>query len=593
MRRLIWVLTLGALLAAKWAIPACASAPGYIGHFAPAWAQDGSALYFFRGIVRLGPDPAGRYVEGRQHLYRINSDGQGLRPVNIGAAATDVSPDGRQVLAAQMEVWLMQPDRPETLRALWQPPDGHLLIEARFAPSGYLALTQNRDRFSLWTLGPKGESREARVLPVGHEFAWSPSGRFLLIGGWDGLWWCQTGPVKPARITDEARGPIEAFGFLNGPGDRAFFRVNGQCCEVWPEGATIKVKAVAENDLAGRQFRAGPPQGGYAGELDYALPGPGGQVLAVGGGDLLLLAAASGRSRVVAHLTPSGRAAWSSDGNTAVFSAAGDIYRLAVSGSTVQRVASGFDPVLSQRGDRIAFWRAHGGLPQVFVQDLASGEIRMLTFLGGKSPAWIAQDRYVYVAWQNGQWQVALGRADTEPQMLSSLSFYTAQLASFPSYKEARLFADACAVFSGKWPVYIVTAEVSGTRWYRVRLGIFESPEASTKALAAIAADLKQVPSWDGQSFVTRAANEFGWLWPLPGGGGVVFEAMGAIYHINFGDHNTRVLWSPSVLSPKPSRELALSPDGQRVAFVDEQGRLLIIGLKDGKVNVALDTRPL
>lgn len=569
------------------------NARGYIGAFSPAWTPEGSSLLFRRGLVYLGAEGTGRYVESREHLYSIAPDGGNMRPINVGRAATDCSSDGQSQLLVMIELWTIKSGRPETLHLLWEPPEGHILLDARFAPGGsYRALTLHRGALVLWSLDQSGCGVSKKDLPGGPAYAWSPSDNIILTGGWAGLWWYPVGASKPVQLATGDRGPVDVFGFARDAGEKGYYMVGKQAYSVWPESGVLKVQAVASMPkMMSEGTRTETLDDRSPGPVTFFLPGPSSRLLTSDGTRLSHWSPAGERTGL-GGLSPDGRAGWTADGRIAVFSVSGDMFRYSFQSGKAEPVGPGYDPVPAPSGNLTAFWRMVEGLPQVFVLD-GTGAQSMQTAKGGKNPCWLSEDELALLAWDGGGWQVAaMKRNSRSPAIQTTLHFYTAQLAAFSSFKEARLFAEACAAFSGTLPVYLVTADVGGTRWYRVRLGIFESVQDLETALSGISPELKRIPAWDGKYFVSRASNEYGWLWASPDGSAIVFEAMGILYRFERSKEALRVLWKPRVLSPWAIREAALSPDGSRLAFIDESGRLNIMPAAGGPAKVILEARP-
>ena len=195
-----------------------------------------------------------------------------------------------------------------------------------------------------------------------------------------------------------------------------------------------------------------------------------------------------------------------------------------------------------------------------------------------KQPLWIGRDELAYLAYEKGNWQIATVNLKQQTQkVLSRFAFYSIQLASFPSMNEARLFADQCLPYSDGWPVFIVSGEVNGIYWYRVRLGIFEDREAAESIFETLKPKLDLVRTWDGSHYIATATNVYGTLWYHEDGYALLFELMGAIYRADLKSGAVAPVWKPQLLSPTVERECALSPDGKYLAFVNEQHELCLL----------------
>jgi TolB protein len=103
--------------------------------------------------------------------------------------------------------------------------------------------------------------------------------------------------------------------------------------------------------------------------------------------------------------------AWRSSGEVATtLSYEGDqeIYLVRPDGSVSRRVTNskGIDvsPTFSPDGSKMAFVSSRNGLPQIFIQDLQSGQVKRLTFSGryNTQPSWSpAGDKIAYSTWEN------------------------------------------------------------------------------------------------------------------------------------------------------------------------------------------------
>ncbi|NHQ60616.1 Tol-Pal system beta propeller repeat protein TolB [Chlorobium sp. BLA1] len=97
-----------------------------------------------------------------------------------------------------------------------------------------------------------------------------------------------------------------------------------------------------------------------------------------------------------------------------------EIYLVRPDGSVSRRVTNskGIDvsPTFSPDGSKMAFVSSRNGLPQIFVQDIHSGEVKRLTFSGryNTQPSWSPSgDKIAYTTWEkNGEINIFVINAD-------------------------------------------------------------------------------------------------------------------------------------------------------------------------------------
>ncbi len=86
-----------------------------------------------------------------------------------------------------------------------------------------------------------------------------------------------------------------------------------------------------------------------------------------------------------------------------------EIYLVNTDGTLSRRVTNSksidISPTFSPDGSKMAFVSSRNGLPQLFIQDLASGQVKRLTFSGryNTQPSWSpVGDKIVYTTWEKG-----------------------------------------------------------------------------------------------------------------------------------------------------------------------------------------------
>lgn len=557
----------------------------------PVWLADGQTLLVM--VDRLAPGSS-ESEDGRmlRHLFTVSADGKRVLPVNIGAAAYSVSSDGKTWLLGQLDVWKMDAGQISTLRLFWETPPGEILSDVRPAQDGSCrALTRVQGFFRLHTLDPLGRELSGEDLDA-HIYAWSESGDQLLLGGFGGLDWYALNSGK--RIGGGGLPPIEPdeMGFLNDGTGRAYCRIKGKYFLLWLDRESLRSSPAPEGfgpETLTRQSSAA----GYAGPVDFVLPGPANQVIAGNGRSLFSLSLETGKPVYLAYIAPRGRGSWSQDGTLVYFESQNRIMRYTISTAAIDPLAAGRDPELSPSGHRLAFTApGANGETSPAVLDLAKGEAKVLG-IAGMRPVWLDDERLACVCYADNNWQLCLiTPAEDRPRVVSSFSFYSVQLQAFSSEEAALDFArDVEIRLDSAESVFVQEAVVKGIRWYRVRVGLFKTPGQATTLAGRTAVTLKGLEGWQGNCFVTPAENCFGWLRPLPDGSGLVFEMMGALYRYDTDSKVPVPLYTPKHFSAKPVRDVALSPDGKRIAFINENGDLLTIPTSGGEALVLLRSR--
>ncbi len=567
---------------------------GYHGYFTPVWSWDGKLLYTLRGPVVFGPDNE-PYMAAPQSLFALTPDGRTRKPAHLANSVCTISADQKSMIIADTEAWTMTNDRPETLKLLWDPPSGHVLMEARFSNSssgGFLMLTRDAASYWLWHLEKSGTVAKQEPLAAGLRYAWSPSGEHFLIERLDGLWWQVAGTSKPARLADyNFRSTVQTFAFVKDSPAKAYFYnvANDKYYYVWYEAGVLKVQEGPSGYNPGKDaIKPGPPATGqYLPSLLRIAPGAA-VALAYDTTHLYAMTSTYSPPTLIGAFRPDGRIVWNGDGQMAFFSHNGEIYQYQQRTGKATSLTSGFDPAIAKRDNsQIAFWKMHGNHPSLFVRELDSGKQSLVATAGGKQPLWIGRDELAYLALEKGNWQIATAnlRQDSHT-VLSRFAFYTIQLASFPTMKEARLFADQCLPFSDGWPVYIISGEVNGVYWYRIRLGIFEDKDTAEGILAALKPKLDLIRTWDGHYYIATATNVYGALWYHEDSSALLFELMGTIYRADLKSGAVTPIWKPQLMAPAIARECALSPDGKHLAFVNEQHEMCLLNIGTGSVEV-------
>lgn len=565
---------------------------GRIENHDPAWLADGQSLLAM--VDRVAPgSPRSDDGRIRRHLFMVSADGKRVLPVNIGAATSSVSPDGKTWVLGQLDVWKMDAERAGTLRLFWETPPGEALCDVRVLADGSCrALTWVQGFLRLFTLDSGGRELQRRDLGA-NIYAWSESGDHLLLGGFGGIDWyiCSNGK----RIGGGGAPPIEPdeLGFLSDGTGRAYCRIKGKYFLLWLDRESLRSQP-APDGFDPQRLTHHSSMTGYAGPVDFVLPGPGNQVIAGDGSSLFALSLETGKLAQLAHIAPRGRGAWSKDGGIAYFETQDRIYRYTVSTGAVDTLAVGRDPELSPSGHKLAFTSPDGnGRVNPALLDLAKGEVQVLG-IAGMQPVWLDDERLACVGYADDNWQLCLITPSEESRVVSSFSFYSVQLQAFSTEKAALDFArDVETRFDSAEPVFVQAALVNGARWYRVRLGLFRAAGQAAVLAGRAASTLKGLEVWQGNCFVTRTENCFGCLRPLPDGSGLIFEVMGALYRYDMERKVSVPLYTPKRFSAAPVRDIALSPDGKRIAFINENGDLATIPTSGGDPVVLLRSRGL
>ena len=373
--------------------------------------------------------------------------------------------------------------------------------------------------------------------------------------------------------------------------------------------------------------------------IDFVLPGPAGQLLAGDGQSLLGLSLLTGATFPVSEKAPAAvnmpdaeglrRASWSLLSNTAYYgSADGDIMAYEAPTGKLTPLEKGLDPQVSltagtPRAERLVFWTAAPNeAGQIRIRDLysasaqppassksaASGLASARSFAPalppGRSPVWLAQNEIAYIAAVKGNNQLALAKVSPQTSAAganatgatnaaliyqSAFAFQTIQIAAYTDPEEAAAFISVCQPLCDPYQIYVVAAEVNHTKWYRIRVGIFNNKTDLNSALDRILPALKTAAAWDGKHFIATAANHFGWLCPSPDGSFLIFSLMNAIYRYNNRDQKLVCLYKPAIYAPENKTNAILSPDGEKVAFLDESGRLRVMSAQGDQLITILN----
>lgn len=373
--------------------------------------------------------------------------------------------------------------------------------------------------------------------------------------------------------------------------------------------------------------------------IDFVLPGPAGQLLAGDGQSLLGLSLLTGATFPVSEKAPAAvnmpdaeglrRASWSLLSNTAYYgSADGDIMAYEAPTGKLTPLEKGLDPQVSLtagtlRAERLVFWTAAPNeAGQIRIRDLhsasaqppassksaASGLASARSFAPalppGRSPVWLAQNEIAYIAAVKGNNQLALAKVSPQTSAAganatgatnaaliyqSAFAFQTIQIAAYTDPEEAAAFISVCQPLCDPYQIYVVAAEVNHTKWYRIRVGIFKNKTDLNSALDRILPALKTAAAWDGKHFIATATNHFGWLCPSPDGSFLIFSLMNAIYRYNNRDQKLVCLYKPAIYAPENKTNAILSPDGEKVAFLDESGRLRVMSAQGDQLITILN----
>ena len=387
--------------------------------------------------------------------------------------------------------------------------------------------------------------------------------------------------------------------------------------------------------------------------IDFVLPGPAGQLLAGDGQSLLGLSLLTGATFPVSEKAPAAvnmpdaeglrRASWSLLSNTAYYgSADGDIMAYEAPTGKLTPLEKGLDPQVSLtagtlRAERLVFWTAAPNeAGQIRIRDLysasaqppassksaASGLASARSFAPalppGRSPVWLAQNEIAYIAAVKGNNQLALAKVSPQTSAAdaagttsitstsavganatgatnaaliyqSAFAFQTIQIAAYTDPEEAAAFISVCQPLCDPYQIYVVAAEVNHTKWYRIRVGIFNNKTDLNSALDRILPALKTAAAWDGKHFIATATNHFGWLCPSPDGSFLIFSLMNAIYRYNNRDQKLVCLYKPAIYAPENKTNAILSPDGEKVAFLDESGRLRVMSAQGDQLITILN----
>lgn len=555
------------------------SAPG--GNYSPIWTPDGTTLLFFReayGGSTKGP-----------HIFSVLDDGSRLRPLNPGAGRFAFSSDSRSWLIAQIELWVMPADRYDSLKMAWRPPSGHMLIDARFGSMGsYWVLTSSGGVVHFFEIDSQGRVIRARPAINGQDCEWSPSGKWLAARTEAGLIAAPLdGGSAPQLLAEPG---ILDFGFVAGHGERLFIVRDGSVAML--ELGQIPVRSeeppAGFSTIRDRYHPSPPDWAGYAGPVTFISPGPAGQLLIGDGTTLRSLSPATGRTYIIAQRRPEGRASWHPNRETAAFGADGNLLIYHSRTGTIESFGSGKDPAFSPDGRRLAFWRTRGGTAEVVMQPFGGSSRTGSVLCPGRYPVWLGPDIIACLSSSpTGSRIVIRNLKSGSVSPIPVPSFWTLQVAAFSASTEAERFVRRLA--GSPLPVFVEEADLKGTRWYRVRVGIFHTQDEAEKAFAALKPILGSVDEWTGTHLVAPATPRLEGLSAAADGSLVIFDSMGAIYAFDRSRSMLRVLWRPLRLSPDAVRDIAVAPDGRRLAFIDDTGRLNILRIGDGQVRTIVD----
>jgi len=144
------------------------------------------------------------------------------------------------------------------------------------------------------------------------------------------------------------------------------------------------------------------PDGKHLAYIDFTSGRPTLYIKSLTGGSV----AAVGKSAV--SIDPG----WRSNSEVAAtlsFDGNQEIYLVNTDGTLARRVTNSksidISPTFSPDGSKMVFVSSRNGLPQLFIQDLASGDVKRLTFSGryNTQPSWSpAGDKIVYTTWEKG-----------------------------------------------------------------------------------------------------------------------------------------------------------------------------------------------
>lgn len=367
--------------------------------------------------------------------------------------------------------------------------------------------------------------------------------------------------------------------------------------------------------------------------IDFILPGPAGQLLAGDGQSLLGLSLLTGATFPVSEKAPAAfslpagkglrRASWSLFNNTAYYgSADGYIMSYEAHTGNLATLEKGLDPQVmsgasaiagsiagsnsgaSPGSERLVFWTATASpteAGQIRIRSLQSASSKSFApaLPPGRSPVWLTRNVIAYIAAVNGNNQLALAKVSPENSAAdaanaaltyqSAFAFQTVQIAAYSDPEEAVAFMSVCQALCAPYPMYVVEAEVNHTKWYRIRIGIFRNKNSLNTALDHILPVLKTAAAWDGKYFIAAAANDFGWLCPSPDGTFLIFSLMNAVYRYNNRDQKLVCLYEPAFYAPENKANAILSPDGEKIAFLDESGRLKTMSARGDRVTTILN----
>ncbi len=144
------------------------------------------------------------------------------------------------------------------------------------------------------------------------------------------------------------------------------------------------------------------PDGRYLAYIDFSSGRPALSIRSLNGG----------RTAVVGKSAVSIDPGWRNSNEVAAtlsFDGNQEIYLVNTDGTISRKVTNSksinISPTFSPDGSKMAFVSSRNGLPQLFIQDIASGQVNRLTFSGryNTQPSWSpVGDKIVYTTWEKG-----------------------------------------------------------------------------------------------------------------------------------------------------------------------------------------------
>ena len=333
---------------------------------------------------------------------------------------------------------------------------------------------------------------------------------------------------------------------------------------------------------------------------------------------VLLVGAAPQRSAQPSLAEPS----LSPDGAEIAFVSGGDIWTVAASGGQahllVSHPATESRPLYSPDGKYLAFVSARTGNGDIYVLELASGDLRRITFDDGSEQldAWSHDSRWIYFSSTShdisGMNDIFRVRVDGGTPMEVSADRYLNEFGAAPAPDGTTLVFAARGISSGQWWRHGRSHLDETELWLRR-----EGSPATYERLAPRGA--KQLwPMWsaDGRTLFymsDRSGQENIWRLPLGGeaaavthfpSGRVLWPSISAngkliVFERNFGiwkldpasgaasEVKVELRGAPATVAVEHRRlasdfdDLALSPDGKKMAFL-AHGEVFAASAKDG-----------